>query len=117
MPLLSNLREKFPWFPSIDPDACRADLQCLNFCPHDVFDWDLKTGRPVVAHPLRCLPGCDMCLEVCSAGAITLPTKLEFQVALAELRDAEGKPRLYNDPPRIQAGERRLRITPPQQAG
>ena len=46
MPLLSYLREKFPWFPTIDPDACRADLQCLNFCPHDVFEWDPKPAGP-----------------------------------------------------------------------
>ena len=66
MPFLSYLREKFPWFPTIDSDACRADLQCLNFCPHDVFEWDPKTGRPFVAHPLRCLPGCEICLEGCT---------------------------------------------------
>jgi hypothetical protein len=39
MVLLSHLREMFPWFPKIDVDACRADLQCLNFCPYDVFEW------------------------------------------------------------------------------
>jgi NAD-dependent dihydropyrimidine dehydrogenase PreA subunit len=92
MPLLSNLREKFPWFPTIDVDGCRADLQCLNFCPHDVFEWDAKTGRPIVAHPLRCLPGCEICVQGCDTGAISLPTKREFQETLKRLRDAENKP-------------------------
>ena len=92
MPLLSYLREKFPWFPTIDPEACRADLQCLNFCPHDVFEWDPKTGRPIVAHPLRCLPGCQICLEGCTTGAISLPTKREFRVTLKKLRAGVNKP-------------------------
>ena len=69
MPPLRHLHEKFLWFPSIDYDACLADLKCLNFCPHDVFEWDPKTGRPFVAHPYRCLPGC----ESASKAAIPAP--------------------------------------------
>ncbi len=86
MPLLNYLREQFPWFPRIDADACCADLQCLNFCPHDVFEWDAKSGRPVVAHPVRCLPGCQICLEVCQTGAVSLPSKREFKITLSKLR-------------------------------
>jgi NAD-dependent dihydropyrimidine dehydrogenase PreA subunit len=87
-PVLENLRQKFPWFPNVDADLCQADLQCLNFCPHDVFEWDPQTGQPVVAHPLRCLPGCEICLEGCVTGAISLPTKEEFQFNLNKLRRA-----------------------------
>ena len=94
MPLLTYLRQKFPWFPTVDADACRADLNCLNFCPHDVFAWDSKTGRPLVAHPLRCLPGCDICLTGCPSGAISLPTKREVQVTLKKLRGAGNKPHI-----------------------
>ena len=89
MLFLDDLRENFPWFPRVNPDLCLADLQCLNFCPHDVFEWDPKTGRPIVAHPLRCLLGCEICLEGCDTGAISLPTKREFQVTLKKLRGAE----------------------------
>jgi NAD-dependent dihydropyrimidine dehydrogenase PreA subunit len=89
MPLLNQLREKFPWFPTIDPEACREDLGCLNFCPHDVFEWDSKTGRPIVAHPLRCLPGCEICLEGCDTGALSFPSKREFHLALKKYRHAE----------------------------
>jgi NAD-dependent dihydropyrimidine dehydrogenase PreA subunit len=92
MALLYHLREKFPWFPIIDAGTCRTDLQCLNFCPHDVFEWDIKTGRPVVAHPLRCLPGCQICVEGCTSGAISLPTKHEFQVTLKRLRGGASRP-------------------------
>jgi NAD-dependent dihydropyrimidine dehydrogenase PreA subunit len=91
MPLLNYLREQFPWFPTIDPAACRADLQCLNFCPYDVFEWDAKTGLPVVAHPFRCLPGCEICMEGCTTKALSLPTKREVQVALKKLRGTANK--------------------------
>ncbi len=63
MPPFKSLRASIPWFPSIDYDACLKDLKCVNFCPHEVFEWDVDTGRPVVAHALRCLPGCTICLE------------------------------------------------------
>lgn len=92
--LLNHLRERFPWYPTIDADACRRDLQCLNFCPHDVFDWDQKTGRPYVAQPRCCLPGCDICLESCETGALSLPGKREVQLNLKKLRAGEGKPYL-----------------------
>lgn len=85
--VLNFLRGKFPWYPTIDADACRQDLQCLNFCPHEVFEWDSKTGRPFVAHPLRCLPGCDICLQGCDTGALSLPTKREFQTTFQTLRE------------------------------
>lgn len=92
MTLLSHLREMFPWFPKIDYDACCKDLRCLNFCPHDVFEWDATTGRPIVAHPLRCLPGCRICLDTCDTGAISLPSKREVHATLERLRGADRPP-------------------------
>jgi ferredoxin len=47
-----------------------------------------------VAHPLRCLPGCDICLTGCPSGAISLPTKREVQVTLKKLRGAGNKPHI-----------------------
>jgi len=87
--VLDHLRKSFPWFPSIDYDRCRQDLECLSFCPNDVFEWDPKTGRPSVAHPLRCAPGCMICLEGCDTGALSLPTQPEFHAALERLRREE----------------------------
>jgi NAD-dependent dihydropyrimidine dehydrogenase PreA subunit len=95
---LRSLRARIPWFPSIDYDLCRKDLGCLNFCPHDVFAWDPQSGRPVVAHPLRCLPGCTICLEGCDTGALSLPSKDQFQATLERLRATGAKP--HTPPPR-----------------
>jgi NAD-dependent dihydropyrimidine dehydrogenase PreA subunit len=83
---------KLLWFPTIDYALCVSDLGCLLFCPYDVFDWDKETGRPVVAHPYNCVPGCDMCAEDCALGAVTLPSKREFRAALRRLRAEARKP-------------------------
>jgi len=79
-------REKFPWFPTIDYSACISDLHCLNFCAHEVFEWQKETGRPIVAHPYNCVPGCDSCAQECEVQAIRLPSKQEIQEALRRVR-------------------------------
>jgi NAD-dependent dihydropyrimidine dehydrogenase PreA subunit len=79
-------REKLSWFPTINYDVCISDLTCLNFCSYDVFEWDEDTGRPIVAHPYRCVPGCQSCAETCRAKAISLPSKEEFRARLRRLR-------------------------------
>lgn len=83
---------RLPWFPTVNYDRCISDLECMAFCPNDVFDWDKDTGRPVVARPYNCVPGCDMCAEDCARGAVTLPSKREFRAALRRLRAEARKP-------------------------
>ena len=92
MPPLQSLRTRIPWFPSIDYELCRKDLGCLNFCPYDVFAWDAQSGRPLVAHPLRCLPGCTICLEGCDTGALSLPSKTQFHATLEKSRAHQAAP-------------------------
>jgi NAD-dependent dihydropyrimidine dehydrogenase PreA subunit len=76
----------FPWFPTINYDACLADLDCLNFCPYEVFEYDAETGRPYVARPYNCVPGCDSCAQLCPAQGIRFPSPEEFRAALQRLR-------------------------------
>jgi NAD-dependent dihydropyrimidine dehydrogenase PreA subunit len=79
------------WYPTIDYDVCRSDLTCLNFCPQGVFEWEEETGRPVVAHPYRCVPGCNLCAETCTAHAISFPSREQVRAALRRLRAEVGK--------------------------
>jgi NAD-dependent dihydropyrimidine dehydrogenase PreA subunit len=79
-------RERFPWFPTINREVCLSDLVCLNFCPAGVFDWDPATGKPVVARPLDCIPGCRSCAENCKAKGISLPGRKEVLAALKRIR-------------------------------
>jgi len=81
------------WFPTINPELCRRDLKCLNFCPYEVFEWERETGLPYVAHPARCLAGCVICLEGCDVGALTLPTGRQIRLRLKELRRGTTVPR------------------------
>ena len=83
-------RERFPWFPTINYDVCLSDLECLNFCPAAVFDWDPATGKPVVARPFDCIPGCRSCVEKCKAKGISLPGKREVAAALKRIRAEDG---------------------------
>ena len=88
----SLLRTRLPWFPTIDYMRCRSDLRCMNFCPYDVFEWDADTGHPVVAHPYRCVPGCDSCAQNCDAHAISFPSRQRVCTILERLRRQERIP-------------------------
>jgi len=99
-------RTRFPWFPTIKCEDCLLDLECLNFCPANVFDWDPATGKPVVARPFDCIPGCRSCAENCKGKSISLPGKKEVAAALKRIR-AEDR----SNPPE-RAGQGRSGATP-----
>ena len=72
-------RDKIPWFPKIDFDACIGDQECVNFCKNDVFVWDELKNRPEVIRPLNCVVGCDACSQICPAEAISFPSERRTQ--------------------------------------
>ena len=90
--MLRSRRERLPWFPTIKCEDCLLDLECLNFCPAGVFDWDPATGQPVVARPLDCIPGCRNCEENCKGKSISLPGKREVAAALKRIRAEDRLP-------------------------
>ena len=98
-------RERFPWFPIINGGVCLADLDCLNFCPAGVFDWDPATRKPVVARPFDCIPGCRSCAEACKAKGISLPGKKEVAAALKRIRAEDGLPSRRGQGQPIRAAE------------
>ena len=79
-------RTRFPWFPVIKCEDCLRDLECLNFCPAGVFDWEPAAGKPVVARPYDCIPGCRNCVEHCKGKSISLPGKKQVAAALRKIR-------------------------------
>jgi NAD-dependent dihydropyrimidine dehydrogenase PreA subunit len=92
VPTIRNRRERFPWFPTINSHVCLRDLDCLNFCPAGVFDWDRATGRPIVARPFDCIPGCRSCADRCKAKGISLPGRQEVLAALKRMRAVDALP-------------------------
>ena len=60
------------WYPIIDYNRCSGCLSCVNFCPYEVFE--VKDGKPVVAHPENCVEFCRGCQKgVCDNEAISYP--------------------------------------------
>jgi len=78
-------REKIPWYPTVNPDLCIHDQECINFCKNNVFDRDDALGVPVVARPYNCVVGCDACAKICPSEAISFPPMEEFKATLRRL--------------------------------
>jgi NAD-dependent dihydropyrimidine dehydrogenase PreA subunit len=79
-------REKIPWFPTIDPDLCIGDQDCVNFCKNDVLAFDEDSFKVIVVRPYNCVVGCDACSKICPQEAIKFPDKEEFRATLRTLR-------------------------------
>ncbi len=79
-------REKIPWFPTIDPDLCIGDQDCINFCKNDVLVFDEDALKAIVIKPFNCVVGCDACSKICPQEAIRFPEKEGFRGTLRRLR-------------------------------
>lgn len=58
------------WYPVIDYGKCIGCLQCLNFCPHGVFEKG-PGDRPKVTRPDNCVEFCKGCGRLCDQKAIS----------------------------------------------
>jgi NAD-dependent dihydropyrimidine dehydrogenase PreA subunit len=68
-------REKIPWQPEVDAEACIGCGDCLETCPNGVFTLSYPDDRAVVANPGNCVVLCDKCAGFCPADAISFPDK------------------------------------------
>lgn len=78
-------RQKIPWFPTVNYDACTHCQECTNFCKNNVFDWNEALGVPDVNRPYNCVVGCDACAKICPSEAISFPPMEEFKATLRKL--------------------------------
>ncbi len=58
------------WYPVIDYSTCIECGNCVEKCPHGVYDRK-KAPAPVVRSPLSCVDHCHGCGNRCPVGAIT----------------------------------------------
>jgi NAD-dependent dihydropyrimidine dehydrogenase PreA subunit len=80
------VREKIPWFPTIEADLCIGDQDCISFCRNDVLAFDEDAFKAIVVKPYNCVLGCDSCAKLCPQDAIHFPDPGEFRATLRKLR-------------------------------
>ncbi len=68
-------REEIPWFPVVDESKCIGCKLCYVSCGRNVYDFDEKTYKSVVAKPFNCLVGCSTCAIICPSDAISFPPR------------------------------------------
>ncbi|MGQ9619322.1 MAG: 4Fe-4S dicluster domain-containing protein [Candidatus Aminicenantia bacterium] len=87
MPITNIPREKIPWYPTINEEACIGDRNCVDFCKNEVFEWDEENGKPMVVKPFNCILGCSACAQICPADAINFPSLEELRRVIKSLRE------------------------------
>lgn len=68
-------REEINWNPIIDVEKCTGCGMCVTSCGRNVFDFDFKNNKAVVARPLNCMVGCTSCECWCIFNAISFPER------------------------------------------
>ena len=66
-------REEIPWFPKVDHNLCIGCGLCYVTCGRGVFE--MRDGKSVASHELKCMVGCSTCATVCPVNAISFPDK------------------------------------------
>lgn len=80
-------REKIDWAPTIDYDKCNYCMECVQFCPHQVYEVrDNEEKRLVVKNPNNCVVFCRACGKTCGPDALSFPNKGEITKRIKEIR-------------------------------
>lgn len=80
-------RVKIDWSPRIDYSKCNDCMECVEFCPHNVFLVD-ENAKPklVVKNPHNCVVFCRACGKTCGLDAIDFPDKNETTAYIKKIR-------------------------------
>jgi len=80
-------REKIDWSPRIDFSKCNYCMECVEFCPHNVFEvHEGEDQKFVVKNPDNCVVFCRACGKTCGLDAIDFPNKNETTARIKEIR-------------------------------
>jgi len=80
-------REKIDWSPRIDYDKCNYCMECVKFCPHDVYEVrENEEKKLIVKNPNNCVVFCRACGKTCGVDALSFPNKNETTKKIKEIR-------------------------------
>lgn len=84
-------REKIDWSPRIDYDKCNNCMECVKFCPHNVYEVNEDAERKlIVKNPNNCVVFCRACGKACGLDAIDFPNKNETTAHIKAIRKEAG---------------------------
>lgn len=78
-------REKIDWSPRIDYDKCNDCMECVKFCPHNVYEIS-EDKKLIVTNPANCVVFCRACAKACGPDAIDFPNKNETTAHIKAIR-------------------------------
>jgi NAD-dependent dihydropyrimidine dehydrogenase PreA subunit len=82
-------RDSIDWSPIIDFEKCNYCNDCVEFCPHKVFEVrEDEEQKLVVKNPNNCVVFCRACGKACGLDAITFPDKVEVTKKIKQTRKA-----------------------------
>jgi len=80
-------REKIDWSPRVDFSKCNYCMECVEFCPHKVFEvHEEEAQKFVVKNPDNCVVFCRACSKTCGLDAISFPDKSETTAHIKAIR-------------------------------
>jgi len=80
-------REKIDWSPRIDYNKCNFCMECVKFCPHNVYEVrESEEKKLIVKNPYNCVVFCRACGKTCGVDAISFPNKAEVTSDIKRLR-------------------------------
>lgn len=69
-------RNTIDWSPTLDYDKCNYCMECVKFCPHQVYEVrETEEKKLIVKNPDNCVVFCRACGKTCGVDAITFPDK------------------------------------------
>ena len=80
-------RSKIDWSPRIDYGKCNYCMECVKFCPHQVFEVrETEEKKLIVKNPGNCVVFCRACAKTCGPDAISFPDKADTTTKIKTIR-------------------------------
>ena len=80
-------RNRIDWCPHLDYSKCNDCMECVEFCPHDVFEIrEHEKPMLIIKNPHNCVVFCRACSKTCGPDAIDFPQKSETSAHIKQVR-------------------------------